>query len=190
MVRGSWSHHWSAHSPMSSLAFLPMKSSGNMPMIQPTTTPKARPKLPATLQLRRQTLNRPLELVPSHQVISSWSEDRSGGWAPSLSAHDSTYQALPIPSMSERVLPRAAAAWQGEDCRQEVRWPLGQNWRKIYFFISQSFTTIWTEASALQSRHVWMVECNLNYKYYIFRVHNSNWSFILDKLINIIFFKM
>merc|ERR1719513_220697 len=71
-----------------------MKSRGNMPRRQPKTTPKALPRLFATRQL----------------VISSCSEERSGGVAPSFSAQDSTYQALPMPIMSESVFPKAAAA--------------------------------------------------------------------------------
>lgn len=42
--------------------------------------------------------------------MSSCIGDRFGGFNPIFDANDSTYQAEPIPMMSEKVLPRAAAA--------------------------------------------------------------------------------
>ena len=65
-----------------------------LPIRHPRNTPRALPRLAATLEL----------------LISSCSAERSGGLAPNLSARDSTYQADPIPSRSEKVFPSAAAA--------------------------------------------------------------------------------
>eukprot|EP00092_Neocalanus_flemingeri_P102585 GFUD01131223.1.p1 GENE.GFUD01131223.1~~GFUD01131223.1.p1 ORF type:complete len:100 (-),score=14.42 GFUD01131223.1:56-355(-) len=71
-----------------------MNSRGNMPKKQPNATPRPRPKFAQILD----------------RGISSCSGVRSGGWAPNLSAQDSTYQADPMPIISEIVFPKAAAA--------------------------------------------------------------------------------